>query len=258
VTKVITAVVVSLGSVLIVVSGGLADPAPAKPAAKPDPAATKLLAEARAARATWQSFPGFTADVEVNLDGKVSRGQVEVNDAGRVTYVGLDTPGKTWARPVLSSLVGHRLDGGGDGETPCTFPDQDETHPLGRAIRILGDGLHSGYRIRDRQIMLVDRRDKERRFTITIQENRVNEEGKFLPISYVVDYWSLTTGALLESEAHVQSWKRIGRFDLPAGVRITAAHAAAKGQKAGELGPEAYSAKTLTLTNHKLLKAETK
>ena len=44
----------------------------AKPAA--DPAATKLLADARAARAVWKDFPGFTADLEVNIDGKVVKG----------------------------------------------------------------------------------------------------------------------------------------------------------------------------------------
>src|SRR5262249_24905228 len=45
-----------------------------------DPAATKLLAEARAARALYHNFPGFSADIEVNLDGKATRGRVEVSD----------------------------------------------------------------------------------------------------------------------------------------------------------------------------------
>ena len=45
--------------------------------AKADPLATKLLADARAARAQWEKFPGFTADIEINFDGKISQGKVE-------------------------------------------------------------------------------------------------------------------------------------------------------------------------------------
>ena len=50
----------------------------------PHPEATKLLADARAARACWTNFPGFTADLEVNFDGQVVRGRVQVNDKGKV------------------------------------------------------------------------------------------------------------------------------------------------------------------------------
>ena len=50
---------------------------------KPDPQATKLLADARAARAQWENFSGFTADVEVNFDGKISRGKAIVAKTGR-------------------------------------------------------------------------------------------------------------------------------------------------------------------------------
>src|SRR5947209_5694948 len=87
-----------------------------------DPAATRLLAEARAARASWEGFPGFAADVEVNVDGKVTRGSVEVSPKGKVTLElagGADAA--AWARHTLGSIVGHRVDSGAGEDTPCTF-----------------------------------------------------------------------------------------------------------------------------------------
>src|SRR5262245_21271055 len=115
---------------------------------KADPEAARLFTEARAARALWKDFPGFTADVEVNLDGKVSRGKVHVDAAGKVRFEGLDKLAEAWARPVLSADVGHRLDGGGDNPS-CSFAD-DAGHPLGRAIVVIGDSMGSTYRVRDR------------------------------------------------------------------------------------------------------------
>ena len=48
-------------------------PGPTAARRQADPEATKLLADARAARANWDHFPGFKADMEVNIDGKVFR-----------------------------------------------------------------------------------------------------------------------------------------------------------------------------------------
>src|SRR5689334_22766139 len=75
-----------------------------------DPTATALLAEARAARATWHHFHGFKADLEVNFDGKVFRGPVEVSPQGKVTLTLGDRHAETWARHTLGSVVAHRLD----------------------------------------------------------------------------------------------------------------------------------------------------
>lgn len=51
--------------------------------------------------------------------------------------------------------------------------------------------------------------------TITVLENEVNVEGKFLPRSYTVDYWDDATGRLLRAEAVKDRWRRVGDFDLP-------------------------------------------
>lgn len=224
----------------------------AKKGPEADGAATKLLAEARAARATWRDFPGFTADVGVNFDGKTAKGKAHVTAKGEVTIEGLAEQFEPWTRRELSSLVQHRLPGSSDRETPCAFTDKIEDHPLGRAVRVLNDELHSGYRIRDREIVVVNRTMKDRKFTITVLESMTNKEGKFLTTSFVVDYWNLETSDLVRSDATSQTWTRVGAYDLPGLTRvITARGKSFAGEPAKE---DAFTAKSLTLTNHHLLK----
>jgi uncharacterized protein DUF3386 len=214
----------------------------AAPAAgKEDPAATKLLAEARAARAEWVNFPGFSADVAVNLNGQVYHGRVVVDAKGKPAFTQLDPAAEKWAKPILASVVSHRLAGPAETETPCAFVNDDADHPLGREIRLLSDDTHSSFRIKDRQIMVVNRAMKDSRFTITMQENRTNAEGRFLPANYVVDYWG-PNGDLQRTEAHTQTWTRTGSFDLPLLARVITAD-------------RDVTVRCLTLSNHKLLMA---
>lgn len=186
---------------------------------KEDPEATKLLADARAARLLWNNFPGFTAKMTVNLNGKVFTGQVNVSEKGKVVFADLDENAQKWAKGVLGSAVSHRL-GGAALETPCAFADQDQDHPLGRLILVLNDEMHSSYRIKDRQIMVVNRDMGGTRFSITMQENRWTEGGQYLPASYTVSTWDPKTGQLAKSEAHLQTWQRVGAFDLPKELRV--------------------------------------
>jgi hypothetical protein len=178
-------------------------------------AATKLLADARAARANWENFPGFSADLEVNFDGKAAHGTMTVDPKGKVTVQVAESAESAWAKRMLGSIVGHRLSDGTEDKTPCAFADEVTDHPLGRAVRVLNDEFHSSYRIRDRQVIEVNRVMKDARFTITVIENRLNEEKQYLPATYVVNYWDTKSGALQRAEGHHQTWQRIGRFDLP-------------------------------------------
>jgi hypothetical protein len=199
-----------------------------------EPAATKLLSDARAARALYHDFPGFRGDIEVNLDGKTASGQVEVSNKGKVALKLDNTDAAKWAKSTLESIIGHRLSSGPEEETPCAFADQDEHHPLGRSIRVLNDEFHSSYRIRDRQVIVVNRQVPGARFTITVMENFLTEEKKFLPVFYVVNTWDAKSNALTSSETHHQSWQRIGAFDLPKEtltVKATADKLAARSMK---------------------------
>jgi Protein of unknown function (DUF3386) len=208
-----------------------------------NPEATKLLADARAERANWVGFPGFSAGVIVNVEGKIHKGTVEVTSKGKVN-VKLEGDEKTSVRRLLSSIVGHRLDDTTTLTTPCAFADDVTDHPLGRAIKVLNDEHHSGYRIRDKQVIEVNRQMGDMRFRITVLENRLNAEKKYLPASYVVNYWDVKSGALKQSVSHSNTWLRVGKFDLPLMATVVAA----------EQGKQVT--RTIKLTNHALNKSE--
>ncbi len=209
---------------------------------KENPEATRLLAEARAARANWVNFPGFSAVVEVNTNGKLAQGHVEVDAMGKVKLTGFsDREIEGWARRQLASIVSHRMDGSANQKTPCAFADEDVHHPLGRAIKVLNDEFHSSYRIRDRQVIVVNRQMPGERFSITVLENKRTPEKKFLSSIYVVNSWDLKTNALKSSQTFHQTWKRIGKLDLPAGVLIISAGGEGKTE-----------ARQITLRDHKV------
>ncbi len=216
--------------------------APEKGERKESSEASKMLADARAARAEWSGFTGFSADVEVNVEGKIHKGKVDVDHKGKVQVSGLgDTAVENQLKRQLSSIVGHRLADGGEQKTPCAFGDEDAHHPLGRAIEVLNDEFHSSYRIRDRQVIVVNRTMKEARFTITVLENKLNEDKQYLPAHYVVNYWDVKSNALRRSETFHQEWVRVGKLDLPASSLVVTATSDGK-----------LEARQLKLSNHKL------
>jgi len=96
---------------------------------------------------------------------------------------------------------------------------------LGRKVIVLGDQMGSSYRIKDNQLLEVNRQMKESRFTITILKNDVTSEKKYLPSSYVVNTWQNSTNQLLSSWSYHHTWKRLGKVDLPQSVTILIAKA---------------------------------
>lgn len=209
-------------------------------ATKEDPAATKLLAEARAARAVWRNFPGFAADLVVNHNGQLTKASVTVDAKGKVQLDMEEGELKNWTRRQLTSLVAHRLPGAAELSTPCAFADQVLHHPQGRAIRVLNDELHSSYRIRDRQILEVNRAMGETRFTITVLENLSTKEKQYLPLAYVVNTWDVKSNELRSSSAHHDTWTRVGDFDLPLTIGIVTAT------------PGQLDSRSLSFSNHRL------
>ena len=138
---------------------------------KPDAAATKLMSDTHDHWAHWDDFPGFAADVEVNLNGDLSKGRVQVSPKGKVELQLPGTAPESFAKEVLVSIVGHRLGQRLDVDEPCAFLDEVVTHPLGRAVRVLKDDPGTSYRIRDKQVIQVNRSIGNTLYTHTILEN---------------------------------------------------------------------------------------
>jgi hypothetical protein len=182
--------------------------------------ATKLFADARMARAMWTKFPGFTADITVTFNGKTQKGNIVVNEKGKVTINDLPEEMMSWTKDTMGSAVSHRISTIRDeAKTPCMFADEDANHPLGRLIQVVGDKSGSSFRIRDQQMMMVNRQMGDERFSITMLDNVRNEEGKFLPHAFVVHYWD-NNGNLKKTESLFNSWMRQNGMDLPSTIRV--------------------------------------
>jgi hypothetical protein len=207
-----------------------------------DAAAVTLFEDAVAARAQWQDFPGFRAHIVGNLDGRPFDGTITVDASGQVQYDDRDANRaeavQGWIEEQLSSIVLHRRARAKDQDKArpvLRFADDDEAHPLGRLLTFDGGKFASSYRVKDRQIMVVNRRLDKTNMTITVLDNDKNAEGRCLPRSYTVHYWDAADGRLERTETVQTRWQRVGALDLPASHLVTATSAAGPSTRRFEL-----------------------
>jgi hypothetical protein len=217
----------------------------------PDPAAVALFEEAIAARAAWQDFPGFTARLAGSIDGRRFAGKVSIDAAGTVSFTD-DSVTKAedaakWVRDQLESIVLHRMAQPARPGRPkpvLWFGDTGDDNPLGRLLVFGGGKFASSYRVKDRQLTVVNRVLAKGNMTILTLENERNADDHFLPRSYVVQHWQSGTGRLLRLETVQDRWQRVGTWDLPASHSVTSS------------SDSGLSVRTFTLSRHELLPAK--
>lgn len=207
-----------------------------------DAKAVQLFQEAIDARAAWTKFPGFTADVHANADGRVWKGSVKITAKGEVSLSENDEVVTPWVQEQFESMALHRIAGPRKGEPVLRFADQTLDHPLGRLLTFEGGAMASSYRVKDRQIMVVNRAMGKVNMTITILENELNADKKFLPRSYTVQYWNASSGELQRTESIQNRWTRVGELDLPTMLTVQTSSSTGLGVK------------TMTITKHQLSK----
>lgn len=194
----------------------------------PDPEAVALFEEALAARAQWKGFPGFTAQVAGDVDGRQFQGTVQVDADGGVKLDTNDTPVERWVKDQLESIAMHRIASAqgsspGDSKPVLQFADDHNDHPLGRLLLFEGGTFASSYRVKDKQIVVVNRNMGKQNMTITVLDNDRNAEGLCLPRSYTVQFWDAATGDLRRIETVQDRWQRVGSWDLPTSHLVTSA-----------------------------------
>ncbi len=177
--------------------------------------AEQMMVDAHKVRATWgKEFPGFTAKVTVNVDGRKSTGTLTVTSEGKVELDLGNSEDLAWARRQLRSIAGHRM-GGGTRKYNVSFADKVMDHPLGRLIKFNESKTHSVYRIQGDLITEVHRQMGGRKFIISVSKISKNPEGKLLPAHFNVSYWNAKTGELTRNEDYQEDWIRLNDFDLP-------------------------------------------
>jgi len=206
-----------------------------------DPEAVALFERALAARVSWEKFPGFTADVSGNVDGRAFSGKVTVASGGDVTLSLDENVVKPWVEEQLESIVNHRLPLPKSDHAPTLrFGDREGANPLGRLLIFDGGQFASSYRVVKDRITVVNRSLGPRNMTITVLDDRLNAEGKQLPQAFTVQYWNASDGSLDRTDSVSNRWVRVGSYDLPSAITVTTA------SKGG------LSVRTIELTHQKL------
>jgi len=194
---------------------------------KADPAAWNLL---KSARETSQNFPsnfaGVTVDIVLNDNGKITKGSLtyKVGESGELKIESLDEETKGWLNDQAVSIIAHRRGGDfaqGDGRHPITFAEDDNS-PAGRRIA-LNDSMKSYYRVRNHQVVEVDRRMGADHFIITVLETTKTPEGKWLPRHFTVTYFDAKTGAIKRTETFTDEYKLVDGVWFPASRRMVRA-----------------------------------
>jgi len=214
-----------------------------KAAIQNDPAARALLQKAFENTARWPAdFGGFTADLEVNTNGKKVQGTVTVNSAKEVSVSLPDADLQKSVEGTIGMIVVHRAYrtfDESDGKFALTLEGSTD-HPFGQQLRIHGDNSSSSYRLNGNRITQINRTMQHIAFTINVEESAVTPEGKNLTMKYTVYYSSPKDGSLRNVESTTDTHIRLGSADLPATRRVISYE---NGQ---------VMTKTLTFTNHTL------
>ncbi len=209
-----------------------------------DPKARELLQAAFGKTARWQpDFKGFRADLQINVNGKETKGTVTVKGPRDVTVTIDDEELQTWAQNQIGMIAVHRGPRNfqeSDGKYTLTLGG-DEGHPLGQRVNIHGDGMGSWYRIKDNRISQINRKMPQAAFTINVEDSTITQDQHHLTTRYTVYYFSPKDGSLKNVDSFSDTHIRIGASDLPATRRII-------GYENGEI-----VVRTLTFENHQML-----
>jgi uncharacterized GH25 family protein len=184
-------------------------------AAAASDSAEDALKRARDGRSVWQDFPGFTSQLVIRGGGEEVQGQLTIDADGVVSLEAPISKLSEWAEEQLNSLVQHRMPGGEVTTGQVAWADDDADNPLGRKITLGDPEMKSAYRLKDDVIMEVNRSMGPTRFTISVLQIERDADGKYLPKSFVMNFFNSATGELQNSLGYLNDWQRVGPFDLP-------------------------------------------
>jgi hypothetical protein len=165
-------------------------------------------------------FGGFSAGVHYAWDQESWGGSVRVESPANIRFEGGISGCDEHFRWELASMVGHHwwlpFD---EAEGGMELSLESRENPLGRIVKV-EDGLDSKYRVRGGQVIQIERRFRDLRFSINIQQRDFTEDGRTLPIHFCVVYWSVAGGRLVRTDVYRDGYKKVEGVHLPLSRRI--------------------------------------
>lgn len=176
--------------------------------------AAELLQQARKNREVLsEDFPGFRGKLTVRLDGQVYFGTCSFRLPGRLQVTMQGTDDLPDVTATIRSMLMHRAPSGQMSSGEPRFGEVDDS-PLGREL-LLADRYESAYRIRDGEILQVDRRLSEPRLVLTVLETRTTASGRYLPRHVFAVRVEPESGSVLEAWTYISEFQHIGGEYLP-------------------------------------------
>lgn len=186
--------------------------------------ANQIVADALAAEATWQTFPGFMADLEIECQDKVSQGRLIVGRDGRMFVEQVPDSHRVWAVQHLSCVIQRRLPRDDVGKKTWMFVNpQNERAPLGYAVCRADDPFGPCHWVQNQQFRAVEVRFAKSKQRLTTLKTERNPDNKYLPAVQVLHLWNARTLELEGTETRLLSWRRMGGLDLPATIQVLSA-----------------------------------
>jgi hypothetical protein len=177
-----------------------------------------------------KGFGGFRADFTCAQAGGTGaspaglvKGRVEVKSPREVSVDCDDEGVREWVQGQVSMMAVHRgprTFEESDGKYVLTL-EPDDGHPMGRLLRIHGDGMNSRYRVQDQRITQINRGMERMKFTINVEDSLTTQDGRYLTTRYVVYYFGPADGKLVNAESFTDRHAVVNGIYLPGVRRIT-------------------------------------
>lgn len=168
-------------------------------------------------------FEGFSAGIHYAWDQESWGGSVRVETPADIRHEGGIRGCDEHFRWELASMVGHHWHlPFEEAEGGMELSLEKRENPLGRVVRV-EDGLDSKYRVQGGQVCQIERRFRDLRFSINIQQRDFAEDGRTLPVHFCVVYWSVGSGRLVRTDIYRDGYKKVGGIHLPLSRRIITA-----------------------------------
>jgi hypothetical protein len=176
--------------------------------------ARELFRTAYENRYTWDnSFPGYTADVELKQDAEVYTGKVRINNDLSVEVTGIDNEEvQESIYTQLRDVITHRKRGIFDqahGKNEFSLGNQDATGAL--EILVKGDAMGSNYKIRGQEICQVSRVMGRMAFVIDTHES-LNTGTGYLATRYDAIFRNPQTNELTQELQFEDTYEPIGNY----------------------------------------------
>ncbi len=175
--------------------------------------ASDAFHEAYKSRYTWdEQFPGYSAEVSINYQGKLNQGIVRVKPDLSVDVININEDVRELIENQLRMEVIHRRRVPFEklhGDKSFELEGTDESGAL--KIREVGDNMDSHYIVQDKVITQVNRKFGDVAVTVDTLGTAKNPEG-YLVTHFQTTFRDAKTGEILEKQEVRDAHEKIGKY----------------------------------------------